>query len=158
MCEITCYQGVQWLRQSDDMIVEYLWNVYNVKKYLTGYVKLNWLGIFIPNYWDLIGSQTLPYLVIFPYLVMLTLAEIQIMVTSTTLCLSLRVPFKIYMCSEQKERQANPRWRNIFASLHLLLLRCLLFVMYICATMCHNMAQNMAHCYECILVPQCAIM
>ena len=35
---------------------------------------------------------------------------------------------------------------------------CLLFLMYICATMCHNMAQNMAHCYECILVPQCAIM
>ena len=65
---------------------------------------------------------------------------------------------KIYMRSEQKGRQVNPRWWNILAPLHLLLLMCLLFLMYICATMCHNMAQNMAHCYECILVPQCAIM
>ena len=31
MCDITRYEGDQWWRQSDDMIVEYLWNVYNVK-------------------------------------------------------------------------------------------------------------------------------
>ena len=36
------------------------------------------------------------------------------------------------------------------------LLMCLLFLMYICATMCHNMAQNMAHftnVYLCHNVP-----
>ena len=37
-CACRCDQGVQWWRQSDDMIVEYPWNVYNVKKYLTCYV------------------------------------------------------------------------------------------------------------------------
>ena len=38
------------------------------------------------------------------YIILLTLAKIQIMVTTTTLCLSLRASFKFCMHSEQKGR------------------------------------------------------
>ena len=85
------------------------------------------------------------------YIILLTLAKIQIMVTTTTLFLSLRVSFKFCLCSEQKERKANPRWRNILAPLHLILQMILLFLMYIFTAMCltftneylyHNVPQH----------------
>ena len=47
MCDVTLYQGDYWWRQSDDMMVEYLCNVYDVKNiwhitlYMTSQVNKN---------------------------------------------------------------------------------------------------------------------
>ena len=54
------------------------------------------------------------------YIILLTLSEIQIIVTTTILYLSLSASFKLCMHTEQKGRWTYPRWRKLLTLMYLL--------------------------------------